>query len=310
MKHDKITKADLKKKSEELNISFPNLLAGYVLEEIMCYVAESEFSENLWLKANDAFHIGHYRREQYFRLDFVYYLEEKTLRTQKQIPGQRLSEELVERMLSSIFVREAFNGIRWKYHVTWSEEEILAEVTAEFEEMKVPVEVSVSVLNIKGISAEDMEFEPLFHGGQKVTYKHFPLEVILMEQLIQVVQYMELLPDMSPYYVIYRIISKEIIDGRRMQEAIIELCRKKKIEFTKDRGEMLSDYQDYPYMRKRWEKYAKSLKKEGPFSSGDIPDWKELSKRVFRFFLPIWNATARDEIFFGDWMPELGRYLD
>ena len=44
--------------------------------------------------------------------------------------------------------------------------------------------------------------------------------------------------------------------------------------------------------------------------NADIPEWKDLSKKVFRFFLPIWNASARDEIFFGDWMPELGRYLD
>jgi hypothetical protein len=27
------------------------------------------------------------------------------------------------------------------------------------------------------------------------------------------------------------------------------------------------------------------------------------------FLRPVWNAMCRDEVFFGDWMPELERFL-
>lgn len=310
MKEYKITKADLKKKSEELDIPFPNLLAGYVLETILCEAAESDFSERLWLKTNQTFPVGRHKEEQYFRLDFVYVPEEKTSRIKKPVSERDLSEEIVFRMLSCLFVKDGFRGIRWKYRYTWTKEELLAEAEAEFEEMKVPVEVGVHVLKAGGIAPEEMEFEPLFMGGRKVTYRRYPMEAILVEQLIQIVQYMELIPDMKSYYAVYEILSREMIDGRRLQEAITGICRNRKIECSKERGEMLSDYQEYAYMKKRWEKFSRELKKEGASRNAEIPEWKELSKKVFRFFLPIWNASARDEIFFGDWMPELGRYLD
>lgn len=310
MKENKITKTDLKKKSEELDIPFPNLLAGYILETILCEVAESDFSEYLWLKTNQTVPVGRDREEQYFRLDFVYVPGEKTSRIKKQVSERELSEEVIERMLSSIFIKDGFRGIRWKYRYICTKEELSVEATAEFEEMKVPLELGVRVLKVGGIAPEEIEFEPLFMGGRKVTYRHYPMEAILVEQLIQIVQYMELIPDMKSYYMVYQILSKEMIDGRRLQEAVTGICRNRKIECSIERGEMLSDYQEYSYMKKRWEKFSRGLKKEGAFQNADIPEWKDLSKKVFRFFLPIWNASARDEIFFGDWMPELGRYLD
>ena len=50
MKHTIIEKAALKAKSEETGIPFSNLLAGYVLEELMYLIEDSPFSLFLWLK--------------------------------------------------------------------------------------------------------------------------------------------------------------------------------------------------------------------------------------------------------------------
>jgi len=32
-------------------------------------------------------------------------------------------------------------------------------------------------------------------------------------------------------------------------------------------------------------------------------------RQILSFVNPIWDAVCRDEIFFGDWMPDLSRYL-
>ena len=47
MKHTIIEKAALKAKSEELKIPFSNLLAGYVLEELMYLIEDSPFVSTL-----------------------------------------------------------------------------------------------------------------------------------------------------------------------------------------------------------------------------------------------------------------------
>lgn len=56
-------------------------------------------------------------------------------------------------------------------------------------------------------------------------------------------------------------------------------------------------------MKKRWIKYLRSQKKQEP-------SWEEVMALLSEFLPRIWNSVCRDEVFLGDWMPELGRFLD
>ena len=67
-------------------------------------------------------------------------------------------------------------------------------------------------------------------------------------------------------------------------------------------AEILS-YREYPYMKKRWEKHLRKQKKT-------TPQWEEIMDILEVFLTDIWNSICRDEVFFGDWMPDLGRFLD
>ena len=40
------------------------------------------------------------------------------------------------------------------------------------------------------------------------------------------------------------------------------------------------------------------------------PQWKEVIELLTAFFAPIFEGVLKDEVFLGDWMPELGRYLE
>jgi hypothetical protein len=58
-------------------------------------------------------------------------------------------------------------------------------------------------------------------------------------------------------------------------------------------------------MKKRWEQY----KKRNELSIG----WEDLLNGLKVFFDPIFEVISSEEegkSFFGDWIPELGRYLD
>ena len=68
------------------------------------------------------------------------------------------------------------------------------------------------------------------------------------------------------------------------------------------RIEMLESYDTYTYMKKRWEKY---VRKQGM----ENVSWETVLHRIVLFLRPVWNAMCRDEVFFGDWMPDLERYL-
>ena len=72
MKHTIIEKAALKAKSEETGIPFSNLLAGYVLEELMYLIEDSPFSLFLWLKNSGALEVEQYRKKNLLTLDFAY----------------------------------------------------------------------------------------------------------------------------------------------------------------------------------------------------------------------------------------------
>ena len=309
MNHERIKKAELKKKSEDLGIPFSSILAGYIVEEFMYLVSDSEFSKNLWLKNEDVFEIGGYQENFYLTLDFIYHTEEKIVKTDKLVAGQKLSKELAELMLQNIFVKEKTKGIRWKWNYQWIDEQLKVQVTAEYEEMKVPFSVEVRPHYLHGITPEKRMRKLFMHENEEIEYRHYPAETILAEQLLEIVTYLELVSSMKCYDIAYRIISKEPVDGRRIKDTLTLLCEENGISRTEDRGSMIAGYKDYGYMAKRWEKYAKPLRKEKN-SNVVIPTWQELMERLNRFLTPIWNCISRDEIFFGDWMPELGRYLD
>ncbi len=309
MNHERIKKAELKKKSEALEIPFSSILAAYIIEEMMFLISDSDFSDHLWLKNEDIFEIGGYQENFYFSLNFIYHMDDKISKTDKLMAGQKLSPELMERMLENIFVKEKTRGIRWKWNSKWQEGQLKLEITAEYEEMFVPFSMVISPLYLQGVSAEKHSRRLLMHEKEEISYRHYPAETILAEQLLEIVTYLELVSSMRCYDIAFQIISKEPVDGRRVKDTLELLCEKNGVSQTEDRGGMIAGYKDYAYMAKRWEKYAKPLRKEKD-TAMQIPTWQELMERLNRFLIPIWNCISKDEIFFGDWMPELGRYLD
>lgn len=309
MKKERVSRADLKKKSEQFHIPVSNLIVGLIMERFIYLLSESEYAGHLWLKTEKHLEEIDFSKVHYLTIPLVYKLEEKGKTSAKEKAGQELSEELIEHMLFTIFQPD--NSLNWKdrdfkwsYVYEWDRQQVIVDVTAEFEEMKIPLQLKIDVLMLSNIHSEKKSFVPIYDNQKQVIYRHYPMEGILVEQLIEIIQYLELIPTMDAYANVYHIISKEMIDGRKVKERIEELCKCKEIDITEKRGQILLSYEDYPYMKKRWEKYRKANKK------AELAEWKEISGRIYRFLIPIWESIRKDEVFFGDWMPEIGRYLE
>ena len=86
-----------------------------------------------------------------------------------------------------------------------------------------------------------------------------------------------------------------------MQVILNEELRRQGIVLDRKRIELFKIYKTYTYMKKRFKSYVRR--------KSDV-DWEEAFKRISEFLVPMMDAIVEQQIFFGDWMPNLGRYLD
>ncbi len=144
--------------------------------------------------------------------------------------------------------------------------------------------------------------QSVFFEKKCAVYQHFPVETYLAEQLFSILKFLELIPSMEVYDTTFRLLEQETVDGRHIYETLSFLCGNEEVIPQEKRIEMLESYDTYTYMKKRWEKY---VRKQGI----ENVSWEIVLHRIVLFLRPVWNAMCRDEVFFGDWMPDLERYL-
>ena len=302
MLRKKIEKNTLKAKSDELEIPFSNLLAGFVLEELLYLIADSSFSQTLVLKNEAVFGIEQYRNKNLLTLEFAYLLDEDMIQNGEFGPGGEISLKLAYLMLSSFLQKEKVPEIRWRGKSSIENNRIEMRINGEFEEMTVPIRIFINPLPKTEITPEQGVLIPFMRENQKIKYLCYPSEYALSENLYLIIKDMELIPDLLPYDRVFEILRLQLVDGRHIQEHMLQYCKRDQIEPDPDRMEEILSYREYSYMRKRWNKYRKRHHQDGP-------NWEDVMDAIQNFLKPIWQASCRDEIFFGDWMPELSRFL-
>lgn len=305
-----MTKAKLKARSEALQIPFSRLLAGFVLEKVLFLLAESEFGGNLWLLNGSSLGVEQYRRQNVLALEFAYMTDEKVKKSGALVSGQALSPNLAIRMLGCIVQKEKTPEIKWRGNLSTAagkeNTDICLSIEAEFEEMKVPVRVFIREngdFASQKMPPAKKTLPSCVEDDEEIAYLQYPTEELLAQKLFAVIRDMELLSDMGTYAEIYETLSHEMIDGRWVRELLDEACKKQNMNAAKKRVEEVLSYRDYPYMKKRWQRYLRQQKKK-------TPSFEDVMELLAKFLPPIWEAVCNDEVFIGDWMPELLRFLD
>lgn len=302
MKQNMVDSAALKRKSEELQIPFSNLLAGYILEEIIHLIYESGFKDYLWLVNSQVLGIDQYGKKNELILRFKYKKSDRKLEDNQLVPGQKLSRLLGLAMIAIIFGVEQKSKIVWKGNAVENGKRVEVYLNANFEEMEVPVYLMIEPVEYENIIPEKKQLQMFMDQTRSISYLQYPFETILAENLFEVMEKMELVPDMKTFDTIYQILSEQAMNGRHILEVLTELCEEKPVVKNEGRLKQIETYIDYSYMRKRWEKYVRHQKHE-------LPVWKDVMELLLSFMKPVWHAVCVDEIFFDDWMPGLGRFL-
>ena len=138
---------------------------------------------------------------------------------------------------------------------------------------------------------------------ENFTYQMFPPEEYLTLAFYEIIKELELIKDMSWYKEVYEILCKEPVDGRKVWENMNRLTREYPIPSFEKRLDTFTSYKDYGYMKRRWKSQSKRTMES-------YPQWKEVIELLTAFLTPVFEGVLKDEVFLGDWMPELGRYLD
>ncbi len=138
---------------------------------------------------------------------------------------------------------------------------------------------------------------------EKFTYFKFPPEEYLAVGFYEIISSLELLNDLSWYKEIYELLNTQLVEGRKIWEGFHSMILRHPISSLEQRMSTLKGYETYSYMRRRWEMQSRKRKES-------YPKWEQVITLLVTFFTPILEGILKDEVFLGDWIPQLGRYLD
>lgn len=281
----------VKAKSEELQIPYANLLSAFVIEEAVLAISESEESENFRLKNDSILSLEYYKRKTPIRLEYMLYSEEE------------LTVRGIIHRMSLIFQNERRAEFRWKYQVEKIRDNIRVHLTGSIEGLEIPIELLINRQTDMTLKPSKEELHMFLWEDRTVEYLHYPVEGLLAEHFMRIMKNMELLNDLSSYYILYDLLKKEMNSARKVTEQLEILTKENHIRVRMSRFQMFCQYRESPYMKKRWKAYLKKEKKE-------TPSFEEVMNVLIMYFKPIWEALVKGSYYLGDWMPELLRYLD
>lgn len=291
-----------KEKSVKEQILLSDLLYGFAIEDIMKRTTESGFREYLWLANEKAIGIESYKKKTKEGLEFLYVESGKRSFQEGPVPGQVFNESLMKLFAEELFADKENGKIRWLYNMKESDHGVLFLATGSYMDMKVPVNIGISVIPMGAKRPKKREFAFLFDDKKICEYLSYSKESVLSESIFEIMRKLELISNMEAYDAVNDIIKNQSISGRHIIEDLKVMGEKEPKVVTMKRLEQVASYKNYGYMKKKWQQYAKKHKNE-------VEDWEEVMERMENFLRPLWTALCKDEIFFDDWMPELGRFL-
>ncbi len=283
--------------AEKNGLSFENALVGYVKEVILSTLYDRGYGRYLWLKNKTALSLDGYGRRTDRSLKFVYKEDERILKSDGFLPGTAFDNEFLRNFFE--YELQTVPGLK-------TEQPEYGEKTISFpvyyNEMYVPFNVEITPVKEENLTPQSDILElPILNKDYEML--SYPLEQEAAAHVARFCKELELINEMEHYLEAYRIFSENSVEGVRLQSAIRQELEFLNLSFERDDLARVKDFRDYAYMKKKWKVLLRRQRLESPA-------WEDVIDLLDKVLTPIWNAGKADFIFFGDWMPEIERYLD
>lgn len=300
MAKERLTYTLLSSKAEKEKMSFSDFLGGVVLEEVVNRIANSDAAKCMWLRNSDILGKDKYIKKLQLTLEYTFILQ-KLPKGNSNLNSRDFLMKIGEK-IKEILELDNNSGIFFEVKQKILKHCMELSIIGRIEDMQVPIRLKIYGLVDEKIAPRKECFSPMLLPEKKIEYYHYPAEKLLAERFMEIISRMELIQDMSAYYEVYYLLDHESVDGRKVKEYIDEQCTIQKLAKNKKYLDTIAEYKDYGYMKKKWKVYLRSI-------NSVEPAWDVVMERFQRFFTPVWKAYLEDVVFFGDWMPDLNRFL-
>ena len=279
-------------KSKELEIPFSHVLAGYLLETLVELIAQSGCGRDLWMLGERQAGLDRYKRSAPQKVSYVYTGESEAAAF-CGVLAEELQKGLAQKKIGTAEkqIRQKDGG-EWVVHFAFS-----------IEEMYVPFDIEMFQVKREHLFAQDATLRLFMENNRTVSYPVYPAEQSIAYDLAEILRQLELLNEMERYDGAYHILRRYPLEGRKVKDALMKLCESSHVSLTPEPYDLWKSYGDYTYMRKKWKVFLRKEHRNGP-------QWEEVHHLIDVFLEPVWRSVVEGNVFFGDWMPELERFLD
>lgn len=297
-----------KEKSINDQIPLSDMLYGYAVENIMLRLENSSFKEYLWLVNEQAVSEEAYKKAVKERLEFFYVESGKRNILSEQAAGSTFRTELVKSLVDELFIEQSkfsqteYGELLWECELFEEEKKVTLFLNCSYMGVQIPVTVGIAVAKLDSQRPKTKERKLMLDERKSYSYLFYSRESMLSEVLFEMMRKLELISNMEVYDTVNEILKNQSISGRHVIEELKTMGENEPKVISMKRLDQITSYKTYGYMKKKWQQYVRNHKEEAE-------EWEVVMERIISFLTPLWRSLCENEIFFDDWMPELGRFL-
>lgn len=292
-------------------------------EQSKCYSRKLAYTTQLFAQEEFLRRLSNSKNRNDFTFTGVYSLYGKINYPQKvsiplefEIRKQDNLIEYVKTRLSPIFSEEnkklnsnlisdfmSFNLDYIKEKVDCNHNEIIqVQIIGKLLRMKIPFIIKFYIVEEETLKPKDVTYKSQIQELEDTTILTSRLEVIVAQKLKEILKRKEVTDSLQEVFIIYLIASNFSVNGRRIKDQLRIYKEQKESWFCKDEFENVFKFEMEKQHQVKWKQFCNVAgEKETNF--------KEIIQLLVCFLSPIWDAVFSESEFFGDWMPELKRYL-
>lgn len=272
-------------KSKSLSISYENLLAGCGVEKLIQQLFLSNEKTDFALADASILGMSHYQKTLIKKISLRYFQREESMKVIYGCVQQCFEHTDMELLVEPLME---------------AKDEAILMVKVPIESITVEIQLELKPA-LRGKSYGTREsIQSILGNNQKLNYFRYAMEGEIAEKIYQCIYYMELLPEIEVYNDIYHLLENQLLQGRKTRDCLEKLNTDN--VFTKDRLDTFLHYHENKELEERWINYSKKMK------STELA-WSKVVEKCNRFIQPIGESLEKNDLFFGDWMPELERFM-
>lgn len=293
----------MEKEKSLKQISEINQMARAGAEIIISKIGVSSIGNRLFLRNNHILNEGWYQKHVINHLEF-FSSEEVLEDTIKRL------KELFSLQFFKNHEKENFQVKKEDLRIVLQEEKLCRDkikypsipLKIWKESMQISFEITIIPYIGKVCFYEKKSLETVFSDKEEAFYYIFSKEEYLSRGFFEIISNLEQIDNVSWYKEVYDIIIREVVEGRKVSQSFESLLLVKTISSIDQRLDIIKNLENNRLMKKRWKSQSRRERVI-------YPQWHQVIKLLVKFFTPILERVLKGEIFIGDWMPQIGRYL-